>query len=354
MRNRWRAAPCILMAGLFAGCSLFPSARLESVPMPEAKSATNLTIHVVDVGQGNCIIIECPGGGPVMNDCGSTSYGALSAQQIHDYVSGVIAPYVTLSNPSPLEIFVSHSDEDHLNLIYDPTYGVNPAVAGTIHVSERGSNYSDAWSDWVKKTPASKAGRYYHFDGTGPYLDKAACGKAVVDVIAVNAKYDAVTKTGVPNADSIVLRVRYGTFTGIFTGDAEGVTENLAMSNVSSVDSNLLLGSHHGADTKGSNGKTWAQQTDPQTVIFSAGHNDQFGHPRCTVIQRYIDNAPNLVTMAGKLEVDCGEGSSRWGDVDTKKGVLTTYVNDTIVVTVGSDYHYRIACGRNQSHCNFP
>ena len=167
----------------------------------------------------------------------------------------------------------------------------------------------------------------------------------------MNAKYGQGGNTA--NADSIILRVGYLNFRALFTGDAEGSSEKLAIANVGTggVFSDLVLGSHHGADTKGSNGKGWVEATNPHLVAFSAGHNSGYGHPRCTVVQRYIDNASNLATMGSSLGIACGLGSSQWGTVSTKKGVLSTYMNGTITVVARDDDTHTLSCSYNTGHC---
>ena len=38
-------------------------------------SAQELTIHFIDVGQGDCTLVECPNGDTVLIDCGTSSGG---------------------------------------------------------------------------------------------------------------------------------------------------------------------------------------------------------------------------------------------------------------------------------------
>jgi hypothetical protein len=45
---------------------------------------------------------------------------------------------------------------------------------------------------------------------------------------------------------------------------------------------------------KGSNSQEWLTLTSPKAVIISAGHNESFGHPRCSVISRYLKGSPLL------------------------------------------------------------
>ena len=96
------------------------------------------------------------------------------------------------------------------------------------------------------------------------------CGEASVFILTVN------TGTA-PNAQSLVLMVEYNEFSVIFSGDATGETEQQAMTNFSeAINTTVLTGSHHGADTFGSNDsnsdpdkKKWADASEPEILILS-------------------------------------------------------------------------------------
>jgi beta-lactamase superfamily II metal-dependent hydrolase len=77
----------------------------------------------------------------------------------------------------------------------------------------------------------------------------------------------------------MVLLLDYGDFRGIFAGDAEEATEEAAHRPYEALmeDTIVLLASHHGAHTHGSNHAGWIAATNPQIVVFSAG--DRYGTP---------------------------------------------------------------------------
>ena len=80
--------------------------------------------------------------------------------------------------------------------------------------------------------------------------------------------------------------IEYEEFTVVFTGDAEGITEDQARANFSgAVLATVLTGSHHGAATFQSNDDDWAEATAPSITVFSSG--TRFGHPRCDAVQIY-------------------------------------------------------------------
>ena len=82
----------------------------------------------------------------------------------------------------------------------------------------------------------------------------------------------------------------------MFPGDAEAATENMAIRNFNGeVKTTVLSGSHHGADTKGSNGSMrdvtswtksdWPDETLPEVIIYSQGL--KHGHPRSQIVGNY-------------------------------------------------------------------
>lgn len=66
--SRW-AVLALACGGCAAG-----GPRTASLAMM-AGAADELRVHFIDVGQGDCTLIECPGGGVILVDCGSLGGG---------------------------------------------------------------------------------------------------------------------------------------------------------------------------------------------------------------------------------------------------------------------------------------
>ena len=82
------------------------------------------------------------------------------------------------------------------------------------------------------------------------------------------------------------LMIEYGDFSTIFSGDAEGETEDQSVMNFGdTLQTTVLMGSHHGATTHQSNDTDWANATKPDVIVFSAG--TRFGHLKCAAVSRY-------------------------------------------------------------------
>jgi len=85
-----------------------------------------------------------------------------------------------------------------------------------------------------------------------------------------------------PNENSVVLRITYGCFKGIFAGDIGLPVESLLTSEIGEAD--LLKVAHHGSP--GSTGQAWLDAVSPRLAVISVGQN-RFGHPAPSVLQRF-------------------------------------------------------------------
>jgi len=83
------------------------------------------------------------------------------------------------------------------------------------------------------------------------------------------------------NEDSIVLRVRYGLFDALLTGDIGFPAELALRGRIGRVD--VLKVGHHGSNE--STGDEWLEELAPSAAIVSVGTN-RYGHPTAGAIER--------------------------------------------------------------------
>ena len=88
------------------------------------------------------------------------------------------------------------------------------------------------------------------------------------------------------NNNSLVVRIRYGNRTFLFTGDAEIKEEADILAAGYDVKADVLKVSHHGSEYASS--EAFAQAVRPEGCIISVGENE-YGHPSATVLQRFSD-----------------------------------------------------------------
>ena len=91
-----------------------------------------------------------------------------------------------------------------------------------------------------------------------------------------------------PNHISAVVRVRYGSFAALLTGDAGAEAEGeLVRRFGGGLRSQLLKAGHHGSTTSTSAAFLGAVQ--PELVVISAGRRNRYGHPHADVLRRLAE-----------------------------------------------------------------
>lgn len=286
-------------------------------------------MHVIDTGQGNCILVECPGGGLVLDDCGSLK-ASLPPLKVERYINRIIRQYTDVYPilPRPLAVIASHPDRDHFDLIASSRYRIDPAFVSRVMIAQTLDAYPPDFQDWANATEAVET---FPPNAHGP-LRAVKCGLARVELLTVNASRRPGQKPPVSrnNADSAVIAIRYNQFLAVLPGDAEGPTEDQVLRNYPELRPTLLVASHHGADTAGSNSRAWARALRPGIVIFSAAFDNSFGHPRASAVENYLEQPGLLPVRAHHIEFY----EDRTGPVPrtVDKAIYTTGYGGTIVV----------------------
>ncbi|RVT93483.1 MBL fold metallo-hydrolase [Sphingomonas crocodyli] len=297
------------------------TARLAS---PAALAATRpLSIHFMDVGQGDGTLIVCPNGSTILIDSGSLS--GRSPDDVRDYLWKQIEPV----GGDIDYLIVTHPDADHYNLL--PEVLDEISIGQAWYVADRADYADKELYDWLNATPA-KAKRLTaeYFDAQAKPNPDINCGSAKVWILAAAVEHPASRK----NAMSIVVMVRLGDFEAVITGDATHATENMIMSRYPAawLDIDVLRAGHHGSLTT-STSKVWADTLTPTSSIFSNGYENSFGHPRAEVVARLEPHAKTVA--AHKFRDALRQTSGReytFTDRDTTKAIYTTSMSRTIVV----------------------
>ena len=312
------------------------SVDLESatIALPPAKDSDEIRIHVLPVGAGACHLVECPGAdsAPMLVDCGSTKVvpGVDWAEAtVLDYIRRVL-------NGRAVNVVVSHADADHYK--YIPA-AVPASQVRTLWLGGAHGEYPTSFLQWanaVRDRGTATNPRVtepfpvnWHNDGYA--VSGLACGVAHSFVLGVN---NGDSK----NDHSLMLSIDYGDFRAIFPGDASAKSQDAAIANFPDdyLYSTVLIASHHGANTHGSNNDRWARATLPQYVVYPAG--DSYGHPRCEVVETF--RVIGRLTAVEDHSLSCGMSGTSYDAEQTELGEYNTHQSGAVVLT--SD-----ATGRN-------
>ena len=230
-----------------------------------------LSVLMIDVGQGDAILIKTPDNKTILIDAGLAAF-------YFDYGESVIIPLLDFIGIEKVDYgFVSHLDLDH--------YG---GFVSLIQKDKIGEIYKPAFDSTLKKdirfeTFLKEQGvKINYYNSQKLIFDN--CRMYVLSNKESNEIYNLSS-----NNRSGILKVVYGNCSFLFTGDAESRVENILTDDYQDfLDVDVLKVGHHGSKT--STSENFVNYTSPDYAILSAGIKNRFGHPHSSVINRLNEN----------------------------------------------------------------
>ena len=249
------------------------SAPLSGSPMG-ALPTGKLRITLLDVGQGDAILLE-DGQRKVMVDVGDNKKDKLG-------YGGSVALKMALAKAGVQEgvdkintVIISHHHGDHLGNI--------KWLAGKYKVSNIYDNAmpnpSNAVSQWLNTE--LRAGHYHNRVLNAG--DKVDLGKGYYFEVLAPGDFLSKQDKARFNNSSIVMKLHYGQFTMLFTGDAEApVEDHLQQKHGSALKADVLKVGHHGSKT--SSIYKFISKVQPQYALISCGNKEIYNHPNKNVV----------------------------------------------------------------------
>lgn len=300
----------ILVSGLFVNANV-----------TKAAEKSTFWVEFIDVGQGDCALIQCDGhymmidGGP--SKASSTVYTILKNKGI-----------------KTIDLMIAtHPDEDHIGGL---SGALNYSSVGTVlsPVTSYDTKTFNSLSKYVTKQGKNftvpKAGDVYNL------------GSARINIIGpINNSSDS-------NNQSIVLKVTYGSTSFIFTGDAEEEEESSILRKFKGLECDVLKVAHHGSDSSTSN--AWLKATKPTYAVIPVGKNN-YGHPTQNTIDKItrtgaiiyrtdLQGDITFVSDGKKLSVETEKNASSFevNTGDGKKETPGTSAGNDISIPAGTKY----------------
>lgn len=292
-KARW--AKIASLSGLFLLSSLI------SAKFYLTQHQSDLRVTFLDVGQGDCALLELPAGKAILIDGGGSRQGDF------DVGKQVVAPYLLHRWVGKLDcVVLSHPHPDHLR--------------GLMEIL-REFKVKEAWEG--KGAPDLPL--YLEFrrclQERGIPLRSYAAGKSLNDpplhlaVLHPSRPYLKASPRGAfsdENNNSLVLRISYGRIRFLFPGDIEAEAETRILERRTYPASEVIKIPHHGGKTSSTAG--FIRTVHPTYAIASAGASNPFRHPSPEIVKRYEamgvkvlqtmrDGAILMVTEGKSLEV---------------------------------------------------
>jgi competence protein ComEC len=275
-RRRWEVssakAACLAVIAIGIGVVVLWPFGGRAAPLP----ATDLMVRVLDVGQGDSILLQPPGSDPVLVDTGPPEDG------VEDRLR-------ELGIERLRAIVISHDQSDHAGDLAE--------LLGSVRVEQVVYGATDAH---LRRAALAA--------GAEP-LQLSEGGEVDFGSLHLNALWPPRELSGVtgedPNLLCLVLVARWRHFSMLLTGDAEA--ESVPM-DPGPID--VLKVAHHGSADAGLEGLL--ARSVPKLAVVSVGAGNSYGHPTGATLSTL--RAHDVTTMrTDRLgEIDIDVNGSRW------------------------------------------
>ncbi|HAS28413.1 MAG TPA: hypothetical protein DCR59_04550 [Dehalococcoidia bacterium] len=219
-----------------------------------------ISVHFIDVGQGDAILID-NGATEILIDGGDRSSGI--ADYLDKYVDG------------NLEIVIAtHAHADH--------------IGGLISVLDK-YTVEQIWYDGYSYTSKTFTDFISASEAENAEIHIAERGDVItIGELSLTVLHPDNTSSDLNN-NNIVLSFKYGTVDFLFTGDAEHESEeSMLLSPIISVpDIEILKVGHHGSSTSSS--AKFLSVLTPEVAIYMCKTGNSYGHPHTETIEALSD-----------------------------------------------------------------
>ena len=257
----------------------------------------SLRVTYIDVGQAECSLIQFPNGKNMLIDGGRL-------MDDFDAGSSIVAPYLWDIGVTKIDYVIgSHPDSDH--------------VGGLLFILNEMPvrNYFDNGQEsidliHVKLCEIAKEKNISYMalhSGDKIEIDN----KVRVEILHptreisnLKSQISNLKERGHDNNFSIVMKITYGNFSVLFTGDIEKEAEEFMIGQGADLKSIILKAPHHGSSS--SSTEEFIKAVNPEVAVFSVGYNNPFRHPNKKVLSRYKEARIKIyrTDMDGLIEIE--------------------------------------------------
>lgn len=267
----------------------------EISPAPEEPGVANgeMLVHFVDVGQGDCIILQFPDGKNMVIDGGPRS------------AKNDVLAYIKAYNITEFEyLMLTHTDEDHCGSIDDiinSTDVKNLFVPG-VTTSQITTTVYRQFIEAMENELKTVEGATSKISAAGMTFGSEEYGYQFEIVVPDEGYHESVKSSNAEliNSVSPIMFLTFGDKKICFTGDSNEMNEPIFLEKIKTIDRNgdgtvdeedyawydcdILKVAHHGSRT--SSTQEFLDVVKPEIAVIQAGEGNKHGHPTPEALSR--------------------------------------------------------------------
>lgn len=247
-----------------ASPTIAPSASIMPVPIrtsssaPAVASGEALTAYIIDVGQGDSILLTSPSGKTMLIDAGeSDSFEAVDT-------------FLKSKNVSKLDVVVAtHPHSDHIGGMANV---IKAYEIGAFYISPK-AHTTKTYERMLDALEEKNVSTYPAYGGADCYIEWDESVTVRILSPIKGEEYEDL------NDYSVIICCTFGNTGIMLTGDAETHAESLALSRLplGLFNATAIKLGHHGSSTSSS--EAFIKAVSPEVALISVGEGNDYGHP---------------------------------------------------------------------------
>lgn len=222
-----------------------------------------LSIHMIDVGQGDSILVQTPTNKNILIDGGDEDSG------------NIVTSYLKQKRIKTIDIIIAtHPDSDHIGSLDDVIKKFN---VNSIYMPEQPAE-SKAYQNLINSCTDKNLPIQYLYKDDVLNIDNN------INIYVLSPSYIQEES----NLNSIVFKLNFNDNSFLFMGDAEEPIEKEILHYFELDNINFIKIGHHGSNS--STASEFIEKIHPDIAAISCGYKNQYGHPHKEVINNLKQN----------------------------------------------------------------
>jgi len=258
-KNRWLKYTLICISLVLVTVGVAIAILSKSTITTNLNLQNNMITHFIDVGQGDCILIQVNHKN-LLIDSGTSDSKAK------------VIRYLKNNNVSKLDYVIeTHPHDDHI--------GGMASIIKTFKVDEFYAPKLTASSEHFKEMIMALKSKDLKIKITKPNITLDLGPNTVCIMLSPNK-----TSYKDTNNYSCAIKISYKNSTYLFTGDIQELSEHEILAKHYNLSADVLKVAHHGSNT--STSQEFLNAVSPKIAVISCGVYNSYGHPNKVVLDK--------------------------------------------------------------------